>query len=312
MKIVVLDGYAANPGDISWSEMEALGELTVYDRTAPDDIEKRLQDADVLLTNKCIITKEIMTKLPKLKYIGVLATGYNVIDVAAAKELGIAVTNIPAYSTRSVAQLVFALILEIAQHVGEHSRAVLSGRWETSKDFVFWDYKLTELVGKTLGIIGYGAIGHAVGSLAEAFGMNVIPYSPSIAGKDVLERIYAESDIISLNCPQKPDNAGMINKDVLDKVKPGAWLINTARGGLIDENAVADALRSGKLGWYAADVVSKEPILGTNPLLKAPNVILTPHIAWAPYEARVRLMDISVKNLQAFIRGEALNRVENK
>ena len=312
MKITVLDGYAANHYDISWDKMASLGKLTVYERTAPNDIYARIKDSDAVLTNKCPITRELMEKLPRLKYIGVLATGYNIVDTAAAKDLGIAVTNIPAYSTMSVAQQVFALILEIASHVGEHSRSVHAGKWTASPDFCFWDYPLIEISGKTLGIIGYGAIGKAVGRIAEAFNMKVIPYSPSIAGKDVLEKIYAESDIISLNCPQKPDNLKMINSSVLAAMKPGAWLINTARGGLIDEDAVAEALKSGKLGWYAADVVSKEPMAADNPLLDAPHTIFTPHIAWAPYEARVRLMDIACENLSSFINGASVNRVENK
>ncbi|MBQ1257228.1 MAG: D-2-hydroxyacid dehydrogenase, partial [Clostridia bacterium] len=260
MKIVVLDGYAANPGDISWEDLKALGDVTVYDRTAKDDIVTRLQDADAALLNKCPITRETLEKLPNLKYIGVLATGYNIVDTAAAKEMGVTVTNIPAYSTRSVAQHVFALILEIASHVGEHSRACLSGKWSASRDFCFWDYPLTEIAGKTLGIIGYGAIGKAVGRIAEAFDMRVLTYSPSKNSKEALHEIYASSDIISLNCPLKADNKEMINKDVLHEMKKGAWLINTARGGLVNDRDIKEALENGSLGYYAADVVTVEPI----------------------------------------------------
>ncbi|MBR4236204.1 MAG: D-2-hydroxyacid dehydrogenase [Clostridia bacterium] len=310
MKICVLDGYAANPGDISWDEMAKMGELTVYDRTKPEEIIPRCTGADAVLTNKCVIGADVMDALPSLKYIGVLATGYNVIDVTAAGRRKIAVTNIPAYSTESVAQLVFAFILECASHVGAHARAVRAGQWERSADFCFWNEPLTEISGKKLGIIGMGAIGSRVAEIGRAFGMQVTGYSPSKCDKSVLEGIICDSDIISLNCPLKPDNAGMINADAINRMKPGVWLINTARGGLIDEQAVCDALASGKIAYFCADVVSREPILGTNPLLKAPNVLLTPHIAWAPYEARVRLMNTAVNNIRAFINGERLNRVD--
>jgi len=309
MKIVVLDGYAANPGDIGWEDLKALGEVTVYDRTEKDKIIERLTDADAVLLNKCPITKETVEALPKLKYIGVLATGYNIVDTQAAKEAGITVTNIPAYSTHSVAQHVFALILEIASHAGEHSRSCLSGKWSASRDFCFWEYPLTEIYGKTIGIIGYGAIGKAVGKIAEAFGMIVLTYSPSKNGRERLSEIYASSDIISLNCPLKADNKEMINKDTLSQMKKGAWLINTARGGLVNDRDIKDALENGQLGHYAADVVTVEPIEKDNPLLTAPNVILTPHIAWAPYEARVRLMNIAVQNLRSYIEGNTINCV---
>ena len=309
MRIVVLDGYAANPGDIAWDEMKKLGELTVYDRTGADVILSRAKDADAILTNKCPLTAETLQKLPRLRYVGVLATGYNIVDTNAAKALGIVVTNIPAYSTRSVAQHVFALILEIASHVGAHSAAVLGGKWTASRDFCFWDYPLAEIAGKTLGIIGNGSIGKTVGKIGEAFDMKVLAYSPSQCEKSMLDEIIETSDIISLNCPLKPDNAEMISKPTLSRMKAGAWLINTARGGLVNEKDVADALSSGQLGAYAADVVTKEPIPGNSPLLTAPNVILTPHIAWAPYEARVRLMNIAVDNLKGFLSGTVLNQV---
>ena len=310
MKIIVLDGYAANPGDISWKEMEALGELTVYERTAPCDIAGRARGAEAVLTNKCRLTRQIIAALPDLRYIGELATGYNNIDVACAREMGIAVTNIPAYSTESVAQHVFGLILEAASRIGEHSRLVKEGEWERCPDFCFWRYPLTEISGKRLGVIGAGAIGSRVAGIGRAFGMTVTEYSPSRCPVETLDEIIETSDIISLNCPLKSDNAGMVNASFIARMKRGAWLVNTARGGLADENAVADGLKSGQLGMYMADVVTEEPIRGTNPLLGAPNVILTPHIAWAPYEARVRLMDTAVSNLKAFIRGERLNRVD--
>lgn len=309
MRIVVLDGYAANPGDIAWDEMRKLGELTVYDRTDTDEILLRAKDADAILTNKCPLTAETLQKLPRLRYVGVLATGYNIVDTNAAKALGIVVTNIPAYSTRSVAQHVFALILEIASHVGAHSAAVLGGKWTASRDFCFWDYPLAEIAGKTLGIIGNGSIGKTVGKIGEAFDMKVLAYSPSQCEKSTLDEIIETSDIISLNCPLKPDNAEMISQPTLSRMKAGAWLINTARGGLVNEKDVADALSSGRLGAYAADVVAKEPIPGDSPLLTAPNVILTPHIAWAPYEARVRLMNIAVDNLKGFLSGTVVNQV---
>lgn len=312
VNIVVLDGYAANPNDISWEAMGRLGTLTVYERTKVCEIVARCAEADMILTNKCPISAETMNALPRLKYVGVLATGYNIVDVAAAKEKGIAVTNIPAYSTESVAQMVFSLMMEAALHVGEHSRCVMEGQWQNNADFCFWRYPLVELSGKKLGIIGNGAIGSRVGEIARAFGMKVTAYSPSRCGREVLDEIIETSDVISLNCPLKPDNANMINKDTIARMKKGVWIINTARGGLVDEAAVSDALKNGQIGWFCADVVSKEPIEATNPLLTAPHVILTPHIAWAPFEARVRLMNIAVENVKAFLNGEQLNRVEKR
>ena len=309
MRIVVLDGFTANPGDLTWDEIKALGDVAVYDRTDEKDIVSRAKDADAVLLNKCPMTKDTMINLPRLKYIGVLATGYNVVDTAFAKETGIVVTNIPAYSTASVAQHVFALILEIAHHVGAHSEKCLSGAWENAKDFCFWDYPLTELDGKTIGVIGNGAIGKRVAGIAAAFGMNVITYSPSQNSEETLEKIYRESDIISLNCPLKDNNKEMIAGASISKMKKGVWIVNTARGGLVNERDVKDALISGKIGCFAADVVSVEPIRADNPLLSAPNVILTPHIAWAPIEARSRLMKIACENLKSFINGNPINRV---
>ncbi|MCR4621424.1 MAG: D-2-hydroxyacid dehydrogenase [Clostridiales bacterium] len=310
MNITVLDGYAANPGDIPWDEVSRLGTLSVYDRSSPEEIVPRAKDCEILLTNKCVISREVMNALPRLRYIGVLATGYNNIDLDAARERGIAVTNIPAYSTSCVSQLVMALILEAALHVGEHSRLCLEGAWQASPDFCFWKYPLTELEGKTLGIIGQGRIGSRVQALAEAFGMNTIAYSPSRCDKSVLDRIFSESDIISLNCPLKPETRGLICAKSIQRMKKGVWIVNTARGPVVDETNMAEALKSGRVGMYMADVVSTEPIEGTNPLLSAPNVILTPHIGWATLEARKRLMTISARNIAAFLNGEKLNRVE--
>ena len=310
MKITVLDGYAANPGDISWKEIEDLGELTVLDRTAPCDIIEKAKDTEILLTNKCSITDEIISALPRLKYIGELATGFNNIDVKSAARHGVAVANIPAYSTESVVQHVFAFMLEIASSVGVHSEAVLSGKWQTNPDFCFWINPLVEISGKKLGIIGNGKIGSRVAEVGRAFGMDVTAYSPSKCDKSVLDKIIEQSDVISLNCPLKPDNAGMINKETISRMKKGVWLINTARGGLVDEQAIADALKESRIGWYAADVVTHEPINADSPLLTAPHVYLTPHIAWAPYEARIRLMHIAAENIKAFLNGERLNRVE--
>ena len=309
MRIVVLDGFAANPGDISWGELENLGEVVVYDRTKEEDILHRAKDAEIVLLNKCPMTAKTIAALPRLKYIGVLATGYNVVDTAFAKEKGVVVTNIPAYSTPSVAQHVFALILEIASHVGAHSAGCLSGKWENSKDFCYWEYKLTEISGKTLGVIGNGAIGQAVSKIGAAFGMNVKAYSPSRNTKEELEDLIRTSDILSLNCPLKPDNREMINRESISRMKDGVWIINTARGGLVNEGDVKDALISGKIGAFAADVVSVEPIRGDNPLLSSPNVILTPHIAWAPLEARQRLMKIAVDNVKGYLSGNLINCV---
>ncbi len=310
LNITVLDGFAANPGDISWQAMEQIGNLIVYERSAPEEILTRCKDSEIILTNKCAITGEIISALPALRYIGELATGYNNIDVRAAAQRGIAVTNVPAYSTDSVAQLVMAFILEAALHVGEHSRACANGQWQNSKDFCFWNYPLRELNGMSMGVIGAGRIGSRVAEIAACFGMKVRTYSPSKCKSEVLKEILENSDVISLNCPLKQDNEKMINAAAISKMKKGVWIVNTARGALVDEQAVKDALVSGQIGYYCADVVSVEPIRTDNPLLNAPNVILTPHIGWAPYEARVRLMDIAVRNLKAFLAGEKLNRVD--
>ena len=315
MKIVILDAYAANPGDLSWDEFAALGELTVYDRTAQEDAAARIGDAEVVFINKVRLTDEIFAACPNLKLVSILATGYNIVDLAAAKRRGITVCNVPGYSTRAVVQMTFALLLEICQQVGLHSGAVHTGRWQTCPDFCFWDRPLIELDGKTMGIVGYGAIGSAVGTVAQALGMKLLVTArhekpvPEGARFVSLPELLAQSDVVSLHCPQTAENARMIDAGALAQMKDGAILLNTARGGLLDEQAVADALRSGKLLAAGMDVVSAEPIRADNPLLTAPNCFLTPHIAWAPLETRRRMQAISAENLRAFLAGKPQNVV---
>jgi len=316
MKIVVLDGQTGNPGDLSWEGLERLGELTVYARTPHDDkrvIIERIGDAEAVITNKVPVTAEILDACPDIKYIGVLATGYNVVDLEAAKEKGIPITNIPAYSTDAVAQFVFALLLEICHHVGHHNQAVKEGKWSRSIDFCFWDYPQTELSGKTMGIVGFGRIGQATARIAKAFGMNVIVNTPRPGGPEEefvsLEELYSRADVISLHCPLSPETKGMINKDSISKMKDGVILINASRGPLVEERDLADALASGKVRAAGVDVASVEPINEDNPLLTAENCIITPHIAWASKESRQRLMDIAVNNLGAFIKGAPINVV---
>ena len=314
MKIVILDAYAANPGDLSWDEFAALGDLTVYDRTAQEDAAARIGDAEVVFINKVRLTDDIFAACPNLKLVSILATGYNIVDLAAAKRRGITVCNVPGYSTRAVVQMTFALLLEICQQVGLHSGAVHTGRWQTCPDFCFWDRPLIELDGKTMGIVGYGAIGSAVGTVAQALGMKLLVTArhekpvPEGARFVSLPELLAQSDVVSLHCPQTAENARMIDAGALAQMKDGAILLNTARGGLLDEQAVADALRSGKLLAAGMDVVSAEPIRADNPLLTAPNCFLTPHIAWAPLETR-RLQAISAENLRAFLAGKPQNVV---
>jgi glycerate dehydrogenase len=317
MKIVVLDGYTLNPGDLSWSELEKLGEVTVYDRTPKDKIVERIGDAEAIYTNKTPLTKEILDQCPSVKFIGVLATGYNVVDVEAAKANGIPVCNIPTYGTTAVSQFVFALLLEISHHAWDHNIAVKKGDWTNCRDFCFWNYPLSELAGKTMGIIGYGRIGQATGTIAQAFGMNVLAYD-QYQNKGLecetmeyaeLDDILAKADVISLHCPLFPDTEGIISTKNISKCKDGVIIINTSRGGLVIEEDMKQALESGKVSHFAADVVSTEPISMDNPLLSAPNTILTPHIAWAPKEARSRLMNTAIMNLAAFIKGEAQNVV---
>ncbi len=318
-KIVVLDGYTLNPGDLSWEALEALGELTVYDRTEIDNdaIIERIGDAAYVFTNKTPVNAAIIAACPSLKFVGVLATGYNVVDVAAAKEAGIAVTNIPTYGTDAVGQFAIALLLEICHHVGHHSEAVHEGRWESNADWCFWDYPLIELAGKTIGVIGYGRIGQSTGRIAQAFGMKVLAYdtyqnealvSDTCQYAD-LEKVFAEADVIALHCPLFPETEGIINKDNIAKMKDGVIIINNSRGPLIVEQDLADALNSGKVYAAGLDVASTEPIKGDNPLLKAKNCLITPHISWAPVESRTRLMGIAVDNLKAFIDGKPVNVV---
>ncbi len=311
MKIVILDGHVENPGDLSWEPLARLGDLTVYDRTAPEDVIPRIGDAPIILTNKTVITADILAACPHLQYIGVLATGYNVVDIAAAKSRGIVVTNVPAYSTQAVAQFTMALLLEICHHVGHHSQAVHGGRWSSCPDFAFWDHPLIELSGKTLGIVGYGRIGRATAKVARALGMNVIAYSRHGQGDPFvpLDELYARSDVVSLHCPLTAENAGMINREALAKMKDGVILLNTARGGLVNEPDLREALLSGKVYAAAADVAAVEPLPASSPLLGLHNMIFTPHIAWACYETRQRLMDIAVENVRQFLNGTPVNNV---
>lgn len=312
MNIVILDGFASNPGDLSWKELEEFGKVTVYDRTAPEDVAKRIEGAQIVLLNKTPLCASVLENAKALRMVGVLATGYNVVDIEAAKRCGVTVCNVPGYSTAAVAQMTMALLLECTQHVGLHNNAVRAGQWQNSRDFCFWNAPLTELAGKTLGIIGFGAIGSAVAKVAEALGMKVLLTAKTPRPFDNyvnLEELLAQSDIISLHCPQTAENLRMINADTIAKMKDGVIVINTARGGLVDEQAVKDALESGKLAFYAADVVSREPIEATNPLLSAKNCILTPHIAWAPKETRERLHHITAENIRSFLNGVPQNVV---
>lgn len=317
MKIVVLDGYTLNPGDLSWGALEKFGELKVYDRTPQDKILERIGDAEIVYTNKTPLTRETFAARPGIKFAGVLATGYNVVDTAAAKEMGVVVTNIPTYGTTAVAQYTFALLLEICHHVWEHGEAVKRGEWSSSPDFCFWNYPLMELAGKTMGIIGFGRIGRAVSGIALALGMKVLAYDsyrdPSCENENLryaeLDELLGASDVISLHCPLFDSTKGIINSKTISKMKDGVIIINTSRGPLIVEDELAEALNSGKVAAAAVDVVSTEPMRQDNPLLKARNCIITPHIAWAPKESRQRLMDIAVANLAAFLDGKPVNVV---
>lgn len=322
MKAVVLDGYALNPGDLSWGTLEALCETVVYERTAYDTknlelITQRIGDAEVVYTNKTPLPKAVIDAAPNLKFIGVLATGYNVVDVEAAKAKNIAVTNIPTYGTDSVAQMAIALLLEMCHHVGEHNRAVHKGDWEHNADWCFWNYPLIELAGKTIGIVGFGRIGQAVGRIAQALGMKVLAFDKhkiaelesAVLQYADLDEIFKSADVISLHCPLFEETKGMINRTNISKMKDGVMIINNSRGPLIVEADLAEALKSGKVAMAALDVVSTEPIQGDNPLLGLKNCIITPHISWAPKESRQRLMDIAVDNLKSFIAGSPKNLV---
>lgn len=312
--IAVLDGYAMNPGDLRWDALRALGSCSIHDRTPADRIIERCRGAAIVITNKVPLSRDTITQLPELKYIGVTATGYNIVDVAAARERGIIVTNVPAYSTDSVAQLVFALLLELTHRAGHHSDAVRSGRWSTNPDFAFWDFPLTELSGRTFGIVGYGNIGKAVARIAAAFNMTVLvssrtaPSDPTISAAD-LDTLLRRSDVVSLHCPLTPQTEKLINAASLALMKPTTYLINTGRGGLIDESALADALNSGRLAGAGLDVLSTEPPSASNPLLNAKNCIITPHIAWASFAARTRLMEVVTGNVRAFLAGTPQNVV---
>ena len=316
MKIVVLDGYALNPGDLSWAGMEALGELTVYERTSPSEVLERSAGAEVLITNKTVITAEHMAALPQLKYIGVLATGYNVVDIDEARNRGIVVTNIPAYSTASVAQMVFAHVLNITQRVGYYATENANGRWTNSVDFCYWDTDLVELDGKKMGIVGLGNIGRATARIAQAFGMEVLVVTskeqsalPEGMKKVTLDELFVQSDVVSLHCPLTPDTKEMVNAARLQIMKPSAILINTGRGPLVNEQDLADALNEGCIAAAGLDVLSVEPSVTGNPLLGARNCYITPHIAWATKEARIRLMDIAVNNLKSYQEGIIINNV---
>ncbi len=316
VKIIVLDGYAANPGDLGWDDLRKLGDVTVYDRTSPEELMERAKDADMLLTNKVVLTADTLKALPNLKYIGVLATGYNVVDVDAAHNLRIVVTNIPAYSTDSVAQMVFAHILNITQRVGHYAEDNRKGRWTNNPDFCYWDTPLMELAGKTIGIIGLGHTGSATARIAQAFGMKVKAFTskdatklPEVIEKATLDDIFATADVVSLHCPLTDTTKELVNAERLRQMKPTAILINTGRGPLVNEQHLADALNKGVISAAGVDVLSTEPPKGDNPLLTAKNCFISPHIAWATKEARVRLMDIAVNNVRAFLSGSPINEV---
>ena len=319
MKIVILDGYTENPGDLSWSELEKLGELVVYDRTSLTDeseVIARLAGAEIAITNKTPISRTVIDACPDLKFITMLATGYNVVDYTYAREKGISLSNVPAYGTAAVGQFAIAMLLEICHHVAYHSDTVHNGKWERSADWCYWDHPLIELAGKTMGIIGFGRIGQQTGQIAKAMGMRILAHSPhpSDGGREIgeyvaLDTLLAESDVIALHCPLVPETAGIINRDTIAKMKDGVIILNNSRGQLIVEQDLADALNSGKVYAAGLDVVSSEPIKGDNPLLKAKNCIITPHISWAPKESRQRIMDATVQNVQAYLNGTPINVV---
>lgn len=316
MRIVILDGYSADPGDLSWEELEQMGEVTVYDRTSPSETVQRAANADVVLTNKVVLDREKIAQLPRLKYIGVLATGYNVVDIEAAHERGIIVTNVPAYSTESVAQMVFAHLLTVTNRTEHYAIQNRSGRWAASPDFCYWDFPLMELAGKTIGIVGLGNIGRRVAEIALAFGMKVKAMTsksqeqlPAGIEKADLQTLLSSADVLSLHCPLTANTRHLINADTLRLMKPTAILINTGRGPLIDDQAVANALQEGRLGAFCADVLTTEPPSSNNPLLSQPNAFITPHIAWASTEARTRLLQIAIANVRAFASGKPQNTV---
>ena len=312
MRIVILDGLTTNPGDVSWEPLERLGSLTVFDRTAPGDVAARAADADAVLTNKAIVGREQIAKLPRLKYVGVLATGFNIVDVAAARERGIPVCNVPEYSTPNVVQATWALILELANRVGHHDRTVHEGHWAACHDFCYWHGDLVELAGRTLGIVGHGRIGRGVAAVGRAFGMRVIHHRRQGGGDPAcvdLDTLFRESDVVSLHCPLTPETKGLVDARRLAMMKPTAFLVNTARGPLVDEAALAAALNAGQIAGAAVDVLSVEPPPASNPLLTAKNCVITPHVAWATRDARRRLIDVTAANLAAFAAGQPQNVV---
>jgi glycerate dehydrogenase len=317
MEIVVLDGYTLNPGDLSWDKLSSLGEVILYDRTPLNKISERAANAEILITNKTPLTEETISRLPDLRYIGVLATGYNIVDTVAAKKRNVIVSNVPAYSTLSVAQLTFAFLLELCHHVQRQSDSVMNGKWALSPDFSFSDFPLIELAGKTMGIIGYGNIGKKVGDIATAFGMNIIaagrhktdqPDRKNFRWAEIND-VLEEADVISIHCPLLPETKGLINAENLKKMKRSAFLLNTSRGPVVVEQDLADALNNGIIAGAGLDVLSIEPPVRDNPLFKAKNCLITPHIAWATKEARVRLMNVAVNNVAAFINGKPVNVV---
>jgi len=316
-KIVVLDGHTLNPGDLSWAGLEALGDCTVHDRTPAEAVPERVHGTPIVLTNKTVLGRACMEQLPDLRYIGVLATGYNVVDVGCAAERGIVVTNVPTYGTESVAQMVFALLLELCHHVQSHSTAVHGGKWSSASDFCFWDHPLVELSGKTMGIVGFGRIGRQVGRIAAAMGMETMaadtlrepaPDIPRFCWAEIAD-LLAAADVVSLHCPLLPETEGLINRETIALMKPSAFLINTSRGAVVRDAELAEALAQGRIAGAALDVLSEEPPRPDNPLLKAPNCLVTPHIAWATREARQRLMDTAVGNVTAYLAGKPVNVV---
>ena len=316
MKIVVLDGYTENPGDLSWDGLRALGELTVYDRTRPEEAASRISDAQIVLTNKVPIPRELLEQRPGIRYVSVLATGYNVVDLKAASERGIPVSNVPAYSTAAVGQFTIGMLLEICCQIGFHDRSVHNGDWAACPDFCYWKTPLIELAGKTMGIIGFGRIGRQTGAIARAMGMQVLATGsrPCDEGRAIaeyvdLDTVLRQSDVISLHCPLFPETTGIINKDTIAKMKDGVIILNMARGPMIVEEDLAQALNSGKVYAAGMDVVSQEPIRADNPLLTAKNCFITPHIAWASRECRQRIMDITEQNIRSFLEGNVRNRV---
>ena len=316
MNIVILDGYTANPGDLSWGSLKELGEVTVYERTRREEIAGRAADADIVLTNKVVMDREMMALLPRLKYIGVLATGYNVVDIEAARERDIIVTNVPAYSTESVAQTVFAHLLTVTNRTEHYAQQNRLGRWAENRDFCYWDTELTELAGKTMGIVGLGHIGRRVAEIALAFGMQVKAMTskkaeelPAGIQKAELQSLLASADVVSLHCPLTEGTRHLIHRETLRLMKPSAILINTGRGPLVDDEALAEALNEGRLRAYCADVVTEEPPKADHPLLHAPNAFITPHIAWATVEARKRLLQTAIGNVEAFVNGHPVNVV---